>query len=254
MTDEECSTINVLDIDIDLFVDPRPRNARPDERLDDEHFCTWDSAHAGRYIRTITGLPCNERLPGQVFDTHEQLLPALSSLNSPVHLFHLDSHADLGIGMGCYRFHSKFLAIPQASRIGALNEFSPREGDFLLYALACGFVKAIDYVTHPDVFCFEPDIPIGMDVWEIPYSAGHLVLRRFEGTHTEYGERQGQWHEERSIPLRMHNRDAVVGRIASFDQIFITRSPSYTPRACDILVEALQSEFIETSPRQGSQA
>ncbi len=238
--------ITVLDIDIDLFVDPLPtgplvRTGRRAEGVE-----AWRPEKVVDFMQTWLGLNSDRRIPGRVFETHEEILDALAELQSPVHLYHLDAHADLGIGQDCYRFYSDFLAIERSLRPSRLCEFNPRQGDFLLYAIACDFVGSIDYVTHPEVFAYCPDIPIGMDRWTDKYTDGYLDLRRFCGTSLEYSTRSTEQELDCSIPLRMFNRDEFRPPTVSFDCMFITRSPDFTPRMSDRVVDRLQNKFLDS--------
>ena len=238
--------ITVLDIDVDLFVDPYPTHSSRRQGRRAEDVTAWRPERVCEYIGGTEVLGSGRNLPGQKFETHDEMLGALADLESPVLLYHLDAHADLGVGQNCYRFYSEFLAIEPALRRSRLHEFRPREGDFLLYAIACGFVGAMDYVTHPDGYGRIPDIPVGMDRWEDGHTAGFLDLRRFHGTGAEYGNRQGKHTLDRSIPIHRHNRDEFRLSGMSFDYLYITRSPDYTPIASDNVVRAVQEAFLRS--------
>lgn len=237
--------IRVLDIDIDLFVDPLPDGCRTKtgERATD--VSSWSVSRVRTYLSKALNLTRAQKLPGAAFETHEQLMPRLAEIagqGEEMHLFHLDSHADLGIGQDCYRFYSDFLAYPLAQRRKAWRQFAPREGDFLLYALACGYVDELDYVTHPDR---QPnDIPIGMDRWEVPERKGWIDLKRFYGTESDYGARAGRETLEKSIPLSMHKRDDFQYCGDPFSYLFVTRSPRYTPPESDAVFAMIRNEFI----------
>ena len=154
----------------------------------------WTSSRVVSYLHERLALDHRRRLPGRSFESHEEFLEHLEKFGEPVHLYHLDAHADLGIGQDCYRFRAEFLALSVPERRLKFQEFMPRQGDFLLYAVACGFVDELDYVTHPDIFRYQPDIPIGMDRWRHKYDNGYLDLFRFCGTESEYGMRVAARH------------------------------------------------------------
>lgn len=240
--------INVLDIDIDLFVDPRARTSSTRQGGRVTGVEAWPYERVRHYLEFAVGVTTHEKLSGGAFETHDQILDALSDIGSPIRLFHLDAHADLGIGLNCYDFYASFVAIEPVNRPARLHEFLPKEGDFLLYAIACGFVARLDYVTHADVYMRAPDIPIGMDKWEQMYTAGHLHIKRFTGTEEQFGERERPETPDRSIPIRMYDRDELQLRDIAFDYMFITRSPWYTPVGSDRTYRMLQEDFLGIVP------
>jgi hypothetical protein len=200
----------------------------------------WTPSRVVSYLCESLALDLRGKLPGQSFESHEELLGRLEQFGQPVHLYHLDAHADLGIGQDCYRFYAEFLAMSVPERRLKFREFKPRQGDFLLYAISCGFVEELDYVTHPEVFKREPDIPIGMDRWRHKYDDGQLDLYRFSGTESEYCLRQGKQTLDCSIPIRIYNRDTFKYRGKAFDYMFVTRSPEFTPVWADRAFRAVQ--------------
>lgn len=236
--------VTVLDIDLDLFVDPRTTGTSPKRNGRPVDVEGWNCDRVMLFLQSAFTMDQSQRLPGKCFESHDQVLHALERIAAPIHLFHLDAHADLGIGQDCYEFYSAFLALDQATRRKRLHDFTPREGDFLLYALACGFVEKVDYVTHPSVYLNEPDIPIGMDRWEIKYDRGWIDVRRFFGSRSEYCNREGERVMDRSIPIRMHNRDGLIQQGIAFDYLFMTHSPKFTPPSLDTTYHALVELLI----------
>lgn len=240
---------NVLDIDLDLFVDPRTDgfSTKPGARA--ANVAAWDPAMVREYMTSALGLSLKRKLPGRAFETHEQILYELSQIRPPVRLFHLDAHADLGICINCSRFHAEFLAIDPDLRASLLSDFEPKEGDWLLYAIACGFVDELDYVMHPEMYaCLRRnrlhDIPMGMDKWDDECTDDYLYLKRFCGPRQQYERRAGKHTLDRRIPLRIHSRDDFWSPVATFDFMFITRSPRFTPVTSDLSYAILQEEFL----------
>ena len=237
--------LNVLDIDIDLFVDPRasskPRTG-PVVRLGPSH-TAWPPGLAKSYIDTLLGKRgC--RFDGSFHESHEAVLTELLTRGDPVRLFHLDAHADLGIGQITLDFAKRFLAISKSERINQLGHFAPNEGDWCLYEIACGIIKEFHYITHPDVRPNLPDIPIGMDKWEGGEGTGTLTVSRFTGADTEFGDRGRPETPDTSVPLSMHWRDSIRLTLPSIDLCFITRSPRYTPPESDETFDLLVSSFL----------
>ena len=236
----------VLDIDIDLFVDPRTsgKSGRKGGRV--LKVASWAPESVCDWIGRSLGLACGEKIPGRVLETHEQLLSELADMDQPVHLYHLDAHSDLGFGQDCFEFHNEFLAIDKDQRRTRLKDFKPNEGNFLLFAIACGYISKIDYVTHPDLWLRNYDIPVGMDVWDDEQcSSGSIHLRRFLGTHEEYKNNQGKYQSDCSVPITVHHRDKFKAHQVQFDRLYITRSPRYTPEESDQVIEVLRGVFIE---------
>jgi hypothetical protein len=234
--------INVLDIDLDLFVEPRTDGSSQRDqsgRVTDSH--AWSREAIAVYVDAL--LATSAPVPRwSFFDTHDEVMEVLAGLPEPCRLFHLDAHADLGIGEPLHEFHADFLMLPLESRREKLLRCRLTEGNFLLYAIAAGLVVELHYVTHPDVLYRQPDIdiPIGMDWWEKKPEVGQIQIRRYSTREEAERPLERPTVLELAIPLRMYSRDHFSSPRVSFDYVLVIRSPRYTPPSIDPVFEYLR--------------
>lgn len=238
--------INVLDIDVDLFVNPWPSGKPlkgPIERLSDDH-TSWPPVVVRLFIDTCIGSK-GAKFQGSFHESHEEVLEQIAQIGQQVRLYHFDSHADLGLGQNMFDFATNFLAIAKEERIRHLSSFKPNEGNWCLYGISCGLIADFQYVTHPEVLRMHFDIPIGMDKWKTKPSDGELLVKRFVGDESDYGSRNGPEILDTVIPIKMHNRDHLNLRLPHIDYCFITRSPRYTPIDSDEVFDSLISTYLK---------
>lgn len=143
----------VLDIDLDAFVyGSEDGRARDDPRLDEEVHPPWDVGKVLAFVRRNCGL--SRPLPGFAVEHHGELFfrwrDAIETglLAPPVHVTHVDAHADLGTGDGGLEYLlTELLHEPPCRR------HSPRTGDdglgdgnYLAYAIANRWIDDVTYV------------------------------------------------------------------------------------------------------------
>jgi hypothetical protein len=149
--------MNVLDIDLDIFVDPRPRRPSAD-RLSATDYSSWSPDRVEEYLTEHCNLDTVNPLPGKIVTYHHELfetwrrLIADGRLVALFSLTHIDSHADMGLGdpssfhIMCELLHSDLEGRVESTRTGG----ELREGNYVSFALACHWISDLKYVQHPE--------------------------------------------------------------------------------------------------------
>ncbi len=72
-------------------------------------------------------------------------------MTTPFDVVHVDAHADLGLGFGDLGWFHLAADLLHRTREERAVENPPglTEGNYLLYAVACGWIESLTYVAHP---------------------------------------------------------------------------------------------------------
>ena len=249
--------MNVLDIDLDFFLDPRPN--RPTEgRLDGNYYTPWNAARVETFLTRQCKLQKCFPIPGAHFENHHELfdvwknLITTGQLSEPFHLTHIDSHADMGMGdTSCNYIMRDLLHRRPSSRIEPKRSGNDGllEGNFGSFAVACRWIASIDYVHHPNLAndnCGLHDIPNCLFKNNDP-RCGILQFKKIpatDGLGVTPFENIEPIALEPEVPIRMFAGDSFSTSKA-FSYIFVTQSPQYTPITSDPLFETIR-QFIRS--------
>jgi hypothetical protein len=252
------STVRVLDIDLDAFVEP-PAHWTDHQRLDpDEHY-VWPVEQAFAWLTDRCQLDAAR--PGWAVEHHVEIFDRwhdaieTGQLAAPFHFTHLDAHADLGLGASGYaHLLTDLVHRPVEQRT------TPKRGDdglhsgnFLAYAIGCRWITDVDYVFGPGGG--SDLMPYLMDgYYDVEHGPGRKDLVRLPHL----------WPDDIDHLLYRHGRpsptcfEPAVGfrstrtehfRAADgYDIVCLTRSPDYTPPTADALYDAIRNVFIAGPP------
>jgi len=246
-------TACVLDLDLDFFLNhyETDQPADADTRLDNR-FEPWPATQVRAYLEGRCGLSTSSPTPGKRVRRHDQVfhswqhLIARGSLAVPFDVVHIDAHADLGEGDSVWMYLcGDFFDIEPGDRPSACRH-KLNEGNYLLFAIACGWVRSLTYVMHPERT--EPDVTslylrdLGdgdlsiqirrwpEEVMEVPLSNAYLTADPIDSLGC--------------VPLELLDcEDFRATR--PFDFVFLAESPSFTPLTSDALIPVID-EYIET--------
>jgi hypothetical protein len=131
----------------------------------------------------------------------------------------------------------------------ALGNYAVTDGNWLMFALACGWLSALTYVTNS---CAEasdgrrPGDLMSVLMQGFDMQADHLQV---------VGTRDKFWQHGRIRPQAIGRRDPSVPfttdvwreyrALEPFDVVCLTRSPEYTPAEADPIFEAIVERFID---------
>ncbi len=248
--------MNVLDIDLDAFVRPRPDRKAVGGRLDATRFQPWPADEIECFITSKCSLRADRPVPGksvvyhhELFDIWKRLIDA-NKLRTPFHVVHVDSHADLGMGDGSPEYvMCELLHCPTEARCNPKRggHGGLLEGNYLLFALACGWISSIDYVHHPQLWEQNGgthDIPDCL-FRNNDRNVGTLQLKRLlakELPPTRRLKGMTTVSLEAEVPIQLISVEQFFSN-RNFDFVFVAHSPNYTPGTSDPAFEAM-SKFL----------
>ena len=251
----------LLDLDLDLFVDPIAYGKTGAERLSDVEYTPWPERRFRQFLETQCGLrpaKLRGRRPlGKVFSEHCEAffwwreLIEEGTLTAPFDLVHVDAHADLGVGergLEAHRFISTALLFwPLRTRRfpESLEEAHFGSANYLAFATACRWLASITYVTHPK---WQPN----RDLYPFLFrdhrvESGWIELK---GCHCDDFETMAA-AEPSFKPVR--TEPGVKFGIVPGSELRLTRlpdlvclsvSPGYTPASADRLIEVFR-EYVD---------
>lgn len=255
--------MRVLDIDLDFFVTGVAHNrVRGAGRLDGDQFPAWEPDEALKFLSEKCRL--TKPLPGVVLEHHADLFwwwrdrIRESSLGTPFGVTHVDAHADLGLGDNGYRFLMTQLLHQDIGQRQDSPDIAEHltDGNFLTFAAACGWLERITYVRNepfgPPVAGFPSkrfghnDLPghwmkgrdLDADAIQLYSVDPKLFKKMYSGTPA--------LREDPEIPFS-YVPGSEYRAEDLFDIICLTRSPDYTPPACDAIYDAIRGQFIDES-------
>jgi hypothetical protein len=252
--------MKVLDIDIDLFVDPRPSWRADADRLDSARYRSWSPMAVEDYLTDRCNIQKEHPLPGAIVTEHHELfdrwdsLISTGQLTTPFDLVHIDSHADLGMGDPSSRYimgdllHHELNQRYKPRRSGADRL---REGNFITFAIAYRWISSIVYVHHPQLIKDNGglhDIPTCLFRNNDP-RCGVLQLKQLPRDCLDGGIRRLQEFEpislEPEVPIKLVDRDSF-STDDSFSFVFSAQSPRYTPVTADSILNTIR-KFIQSN-------
>ncbi len=266
--------MRILDLDLDFFLCGTAHYAdSADDRLDADEYPPWPLDVAIAFLAEQCRL--NGRQPGFVVEHHNELFyrwgEAIEAgrMAKPLEVVHVDAHADLGLGDASYAYLMGELAFEAIEdRYGILRARRPNsrsqmldldnhaltDGNWLMFALACGWLSSLTYVTNS---CAEasdgarPGDLMSLLMQDFDMQADYLQV---------VGAREKFWQSGRGRPRVIDHRDPPVPfttnvwreyqALEPFDIVCLTRSPEYTPADADPIFDAIVERFIDKAALQ----
>lgn len=243
------TVITVLDIDLDFFVTPIKYWGTSNNRIPEGNATTESIEEAVNYLETHCLLQTG-KTRGAIFEHHDELFDyALEQFTEPIHLIHLDAHADIGGGLTtCW----EYVCTEYTHLSSSMRRFPKRGnkylncGNFLVFLAGTGLLKRVTFVSHPD---WINDYN-GVYMKEFDTDSGAIQLKRFSKQVIKDDDfctpLYALPHEvEPSIPFVRVSRHDFHSEIAP-DRVVLTRSPGYTPASADLLFDALSERIQQT--------
>jgi hypothetical protein len=242
--------VRILDIDLDFFVQA---DARP-ERTIDRSMNTlkiWSKDDVKSFLEKNCGLSSLSPINGFVFEHHDEAFHYCKKIieNSDPDTFlsidHVDAHADLG----GYEFDVSLLKIirelPCPFEVGWLTKRQEEDlglnpGNFLAFLLAQGWLYELNYINYPE---WLNDLP------PILFEKGDISTNKIFFKYFLEEDLTLKINFEKGIPLltsltnfyRINYR--LFNNCRTYDYVFLTKSPDYSPLASDSLIPTIQ-KFI----------
>jgi hypothetical protein len=272
LTSAEKGPLRVLDLDLDFFLYGTAHYVDSAEsRLDAEEYPPWPLDDVVAFLAEQCLL--TERRPGFVVEHHNEIFyrwgEALEGgrMTAPLEVVHVDAHADLGVGDASYAYVMSELAFePIENRYGILKTRRPHsreemldlgshaisDGNWLMFALACGWLSGLTYVTNSCAECSDGARPGDLMFFLMQgfdMQADHLQV---VGTREDFIGRVGGpkviEHRDPAVPFATRVRREYQAP-EPFDVVCLTRSPEYTPVEADPIFDAIAERFIDETSR-----
>ncbi|MGP4105488.1 hypothetical protein [Virgibacillus sp. L01] len=245
--------MRILDIDMDFFLDGIAHWQNGEERLNDEDFKPWNEEEFKRFLEDKCLLSKDNPIKGRIIKEHNEAfffwdeLIKEHGLMTPFHVTHIDAHSDTGLGDSGYIYiMGELMLQPIEKRRELLKLDKVWMGNYLSYAMACGWISDINFVVP--------------EFWENEMFSGHL--KNFSDDCMAF-----QFKGFKDIDIGM-SYERIVGRMISpttiddeipfkiirnkeyqaeekYDRIVFCQSPSYTPQKADYMLEVIKPYIIE---------
>lgn len=240
-------------LDLDFFVTEIAYHRDPDgPRLDPNEYPPWDLSSAVQFLEERCLLSQKRPLPGAYVEKHGELfwvwreLLESHKLTAPFDLTHIDAHADVGLGDASYTYIvEELMHLPPEQRIHPRTGFSGlNDGSFLAFASACRWISNFSYVHHPQsegndfIACHMKDFDPRADALRFVAFHKNQVLDVFHNP-----ERATPITSDPLIPIQRFLPHEYTAE-ASFDFMFVSRSPAFTPPECDELFELIKDRYV----------
>lgn len=253
--------MRVLDLDLDFFLDAPIHGVKysSDIRVTETRCVdsVWSETRVRNFLERNLKLSKTKRVEGRVLKGHDEALFFWNELIekrklvTPFSVIHVDSHADLSYGditklfiLNDSIFWAHEKRIPRYCKNCEFEDrfYNIGIGNYLLYAIAFGWVSELTYCANPnddagdvpqEILC-KP-LPNYMSK---PYHT-HIRLRP-----TEVCSRINI-PQEPVIPLHIIPQIEYVQNDKRFDFISIAQSPNYTPANADFILEIVKEYICE---------
>ncbi|SRR6266567_1123100 len=247
----------VLNLDLDFFVWPIAHWPEGDGRLpagDCEYLATDHEVRG--FLEQRCHLNKDNKIPGKVFVEHEEAFRVWrrwiidGTLTSPFRVFHVDAHADLGLGdSGWVYLSTELLALPLQRRVEprfASNCLS--SSNYLAFAIANRWIHSLSYVfpTGPSSASGRagkscPDDLPPMHFRDGDPKTGLIELKQYRTRDimaVTTGSRATPLDVEPCVPFNC--TAATEFQFSGFTHFVLAQSPRYTPPAADKLLEIIR--------------
>lgn len=252
--------MRILDIDMDLFQEGRPR-IRPDDtggRLTDPDIIPWPPSTVEFFLLRC-GLSTGKPVRGVFVTHHDEVFFQVRNLirsgeiTPPVEWVHADAHADLGYrDGGAIYLHRNLMPLPQIQRDNPKRYRPDRvdcggiyEGNYLLFAIACGWINSLTFVHQHD---YRNDLPVWMFPSETPPATSAMQLccydpallaSRAVALKDVYRSNATPTTCDPPVPFDRISCEEYSSH-QPFDLVFVCQSPAYTKKETDDLLPAVQ--------------
>ena len=262
--------MRVLDLDMDYFLDCPvyfPSDHDLGVRPTNEKYVNsvWPENRVRTFLEQNLGLSRARRIPGRVVVKHNESLLRWEELvdegrlDTPFSVVHVDSHADLGLGVNNAAIWDvlhrdvRLRAPKYCKRIDVDGRFfNIDQGNYLLYAIAARWIDELVYCANPNGDHYDiPDQPNGLGDPPLVEISKGLKEKAEMGLSCD-----GKIRLNASLDgTEQMGREPVVGfRIVptveevrfngGFDYVVLAQSPAYTPENADFIMDVFR-EYIE---------
>lgn len=238
--------MNILNIDLDFFLNEIAIDQSGDERLNSEEFLPWKEEDFRSFLENKCGLSISEKIRGKVITYHDEALSIFSNLfeensNNQMLLTHIDAHTDLKAGYpnaGLPYLLHKLNNIPIKERANAIDGSHIGPANYLSFAISLNLFSEITFVLHPKFEC--DDMPVSF-FKDSDINSGYIEMKGYD---TNDHTLTSPINVDEPIPFHMLSMDDYTFQ-ESYDYLIFCKSPGYTPETADFLINIVKEYLID---------
>jgi hypothetical protein len=231
-----------LDIDLDFFLNKNAYHTSHEHGRLDSEYRPWSPYRVRRFLEGRCGLSTTSPVPGKIVEHHDEVLGIWRALitsgrlKTPFEVVHIDAHPDLWVGGNMY-LTPGCLHVEPEQEMAILKTKQIHPGNYLTFALAYGWISSLTWIP---LVKYGENVP----VWDADARA---IMQFYE---QEMPENTPIPENELCIPFRVILWDRFKTS-HTFDYISLSKSPAFTPRESDLLVQVIRNYMILPLKRPG---
>ena len=250
--------MRILDIDLDFFLDDIAHSkGKSLKRLNKKDYIPWKEKDVIEFLEKQIGLDKTKPVKGKFFVHHEEVFDFLKSeinkknLTPKFSITHVDAHSDLATGTdGCYTYIMEELLHRPVKKRDEISDAKPFQkincGNFLVFILACGWIKDLTFVMHDKTkenynpFFFKNNDP-STNIFQFKAYKRGLLTHSIAGSTDFIRSMQPYKFKKKGSQVKFIEMNWKEVKIKKpFDLIFLTQSPNFTPKTSDLLIPIIE--------------
>lgn len=240
--------MNVLDIDLDFFIENDRLLDVPEGRLSDDEYEVWDKQKVIDFLEKNCGLSKTQKVPGTiVVDHHEVFRHVYEKGFNEINLFHVDAHCDLYPASNpWYYYEYANKSVQERTEIALGNSGKMTEGNYIGFLLGSELLSKVEFITNFDNNWHRDETRMYFKNFDT--NGGVLQLAQGQGEHDPLLITYDDLIKFCSfvgpeVPYsRVNYPDFQYGN--AFDYVFLAKSPGYTPKSADEFIDVI-SEYLK---------
>lgn len=251
MIERYVMTTRILDLDMDFFISDIEHWKDDYERLDDEYCVPWKEKRFRQFLESKCRLSKEQKTKGRVITHHHEAfyfwkqLIENGELHTPFEVTHIDAHSDTGLGDYHWVYiMQELLSHPIEDRINYLDIQNVNFCNYLAFALACGWVKSVDFVLHPN---WTGDL-MWLHLKEYEQENGFFQFKHYSKDLDltfllDRIKRIPPISVDEEIPYALIPENKFQNK-QPYDYVVFCQSPGYTPKSADYMLDVIK-EYID---------
>jgi len=242
--------MDILDLDLDFFLDMLSDSKDDGKRLDKSVYHPWNKDLVIKFLENRCGLSRTKPINGSIVERHHEsffywrALILAKKLATPFEVVHIDAHSDLGIcDWGFIYLMGELLHLPLEERIYPKVDdvFALNEGNYIAFAVACRWISKITFVLHPK-WKSDGDL-LDLHFKDFDVTSPFLQLKKYLKSDIYRLGATGKLKPlavEPPLPFKMIPYLEYENN-KPFSYMILSHSPDYTPETSDELIPIIRN-------------
>lgn len=259
--------MKILDLDMDYFMNEviSGHLVNSSKRLDNSYSkLVWSKDQVIDFLENNLGLSKQNKLKGRIVTGHNEALYfwgeliEKNKLKTPFEVIHVDSHADLGIGYGSWKYILDELLNYEPAERPINNSCKIEIGDYLLFAIAYQWISKITYCANPNgskndyiLYTFKnfhenqiSDKPIE-NIIQFAFNPNMKRPENIEADSLKKLYFFNATYKDPEVSLITIPTIDDVKYDGDFDYVVLAQSPEYTPESADFIMDIFRQYIDE---------